>query len=237
MGVSKVKYSGNTLIDLTNDNVSPDRVFEGVTFHGADGESKTGTFTLTQEMSDQDDLIAQIKSALKGKASGGGSSDVEVSLLTRDITKYSNPTLTTLGSYAFSGTKVTSLSLPAVTTIAQYAFYECTTLQNLKLESLTEVPYNGLRQFKGLVKADLHSITKINQNGFYQCTSLETLIIRTPSVCVLSAGTIFNGSLIFSGTGYIYVPSNLVNSYKNATNWTAFANQIRAIEDYPEICG
>ena len=38
-------------------------------------------------------------------------------------------------------------------------------------------------------------------------------------------------------TGYIYVPRALVNSYKAATNWSTFASQIRAIEDYPDITG
>lgn len=61
-----------TLIDLTEDKVTPSAVFEGVTFHGADGEVKTGTFTLEQEMSEQDSLIAQIRAALQGKAAGGG---------------------------------------------------------------------------------------------------------------------------------------------------------------------
>jgi hypothetical protein len=29
----------------------------------------------------------------------------------------------------------------------------------------------------------------------------------------------------------------LVDSYKTATNWSKYATQIRAIEDYPDICG
>ena len=45
------------------------------------------------------------------------------------------------------------------------------------------------------------------------------------------------GTLIASGTGYIYVPKALVDSYKSATNWTTYASQIRAIEDYPDVTG
>ena len=37
---------------------------------------------------------------------------------------------------------------------------------------------------------------------------------------------------IGQGTGYIYVPSALVNTYKSANYWSTYANQIRAIEDY-----
>lgn len=30
----------------------------------------------------------------------------------------------------------------------------------------------------------------------------------------------------------IYVPAALIDSYKAATNWSAYANQFRALEDY-----
>lgn len=35
-----------------------------------------------------------------------------------------------------------------------------------------------------------------------------------------------------SGTGYIYVPRALVDTYKAATNWSTIADQFRALEDY-----
>ena len=37
---------------------------------------------------------------------------------------------------------------------------------------------------------------------------------------------------IASGAGYIYVPAALVDSYKVATNWSTYAAQFRALEDY-----
>ncbi|MBR2388211.1 MAG: hypothetical protein IKB02_05970 [Clostridia bacterium] len=72
MAVNKVVYGGKTVIDLTNDTVSPSDLMSGVTAHGANGQTITGTFSLATEISAQDTLIAQIKSALEGKASGGG---------------------------------------------------------------------------------------------------------------------------------------------------------------------
>lgn len=61
------------------------------------------------------------------------------------------------------------------------------------------------------------------------------MILRSPTMCTIVHTNAFTGTPIASGTGYIYVPSALVDTYK--TKWSAFANQIRAIEDYPEICG
>ena len=45
MGVSKVIYNGDTLIDLTADTVAADKLLSGYTAHGADGEVITGTAT------------------------------------------------------------------------------------------------------------------------------------------------------------------------------------------------
>lgn len=73
---------------------------------------------------------------------------------------------------------------------------------------------------------------------FNVCSALTELILRkSNSICTLSNVNAINNTPIGKGTGYVYVPSALVYSYKGNTNWSAFANQIRAIEDYPEICG
>ena len=43
MAISKVVYGGNTLIDLTADTVTKEKVLKGYTAHGADGEPIVGT--------------------------------------------------------------------------------------------------------------------------------------------------------------------------------------------------
>lgn len=43
MAISKVIYGGRTLIDLTTDNVSADKLLKGYTTHGPDGEVIEGT--------------------------------------------------------------------------------------------------------------------------------------------------------------------------------------------------
>lgn len=44
MAINKVEYGGNTLIDLTSDNVTPENLLSGVTAHDASGTKITGTF-------------------------------------------------------------------------------------------------------------------------------------------------------------------------------------------------
>ena len=76
---------------------------------------------------------------------------------------------------------------------------------------------------------DLGAAESLVGGIFYATYNLRTLIIRTTSaVCVLSSGISYSG---ISG-GYIYVPSALVEEYKTATNWSAFAGRFRALEDY-----
>lgn len=67
MKPNKVDYFGRTIIDLSNDTVTDDVMFEGYTAHGADGSIKTGSFTIESEITEQDDLIEQIESTLANK--------------------------------------------------------------------------------------------------------------------------------------------------------------------------
>ena len=88
-----------------------------------------------------------------------------------------------------------------------------------------------------LEKIDFDVLEEMKDADFYRCSALTAVIIRSPAVCTMSDSNAFKSTPIASGTGYIYVPAALVDSYKAATNWTKYANQIRAIEDYPDICG
>ena len=72
---------------------------------------------------------------------------------------------------------------------------------------------------------DLGNTSKIWTNCFYQCPSLRTLILRSSSVCALSKWNQSVMAGIYSNptASTVYVPSNLIEQYKVATNWsTAF---------------
>lgn len=101
----------------------------------------------------------------------------------------------------------------------------------------TSVGNFALFECNELTKADFPAVTNIAINVFESCGLLSTLILRSETVCSLATIYAFLRTPIQSGTGYIYVPRVLVDTYKAATNWSSYANQIRAIEDYPEITG
>lgn len=130
------------------------------------------------------------------------------------LVKVNLPKCTSLGSYAFRDNKLLAdVSLPALTTLSQNALYNC----------------------DSLVKINLPKVTTINASAFNGSANFATLILGASSVATLANTNALNGTKIASRTGYIYVPSALVDSYKSASNWSTYAAQIRAIEDYPDI--
>ncbi len=64
MAISKVVYGGTTLIDLTADTITADKLLTGYTAHGKDGEAVTGTCDFDV---DSQDATAQVAEILTGK--------------------------------------------------------------------------------------------------------------------------------------------------------------------------
>lgn len=60
MGISKVVYGGQTLIDLTSDTIEASKLLSGITAHGKDGEPITGTCTFDANTQDATAAAAEI---------------------------------------------------------------------------------------------------------------------------------------------------------------------------------
>lgn len=110
---------------------------------------------------------------------------------------------------------VTEYKENRISKVGQYAFYGCTEL------TVVDVP----------------NVTAIEANSLYGCSALTALILRGTTVCTMANANALTNSAIAKGTGYIYVPRSLVDSYKSQTDFSNYAAQIRAIEDYPDITG
>ena len=181
---------------------------------------------------------------------------------TSPIEIYSDKARGSLGAYAFyENSAVTKIELPKIEYLKERCFNGCENLKTLLLPSLVGYTYQymasgctslvnvdvhdasyissySFQSCTSLKKLDLHKVGTIGTNAFVGATKFETLIIRTDEVPTLGGTNAFTNTKIKSGgTGYIYVPASLVDSYKAATNWSTFASQFRAIEDYPDITG
>lgn len=138
------------------------------------------------------------------------------------------PLCTTTGSNAFSYCAFESISLPSCQSLGGSSLRGCRQLTSINLPLVTTI---GGSTFYGtpIQVLDLPALTSIKAYGFGYVDSLHTLVLRNSSVCTLENANAFIDTKIAAGTGYIYVPDNLVDSYKTATNWVTFANQIKPI--------
>lgn len=133
-------------------------------------------------------------------------------------------------------TLLKSVYLPNVLYINNQAFSGCMRLTDVYIPKCTRIENEAFATCN-IKKIDLPSVTYLGQYALIN-NPLEEIILRNTSAVIpmLESYTLAE-SLIGAGTGYVYVPRALVDSYKSATNWSAVADQIRAIEDYPEITG
>lgn len=73
-------------------------------------------------------------------------------------------------------------------------------------------------------------------NSLKNSPNLKAVVIKNTSVQSLNYVAAVTASGIGQNEdGYIYVPRDLVNSYKIASNWSTFESKFRAIEDYPLV--
>lgn len=149
------------------------------------------------------------------------------------------PNAESIGISAFSYCEsMTSVNAPKVTSLGTSAFFDCEKLRDVNFPLVTTIAPNCLYGCSALEKVDLVAVSYIGAHGFTLCESLTALILRrADTICTLVDEYALEATPIENGTGYVYVPAALVDSYKAASNWSTFAAQFRAIEDYPEITG
>lgn len=259
--------NGQTLIDLTNDTVTAETLAEGITAHGADGEPIVGTMRSSEDLNavltEQEALIDELKEVLREKASGGGGgTDNSINaFFAGTLEEIDCDEATIINPYAFDANKgIKRVRFANVTEIGAYNFRECDALESVDLPNVTGTVGNGFCQgcenltsvnvpnatefgnysFQSspkIEKLDLPSVEAFGNYCLRYTTALKTLILRHSGGVVARGSSVIASSGIASKKGYIYVPAALIEDYKNSTGWSNYADQFRAIEDYPEICG
>ena len=132
--------------------------------------------------------------------------------------------VTLIGSNAFKGcTNLALTKLPdGVTSLGSSCFEGCTNLP------LTELP-SGVTAIAGYSFRNCTKITNLTLNG--DIWSIANYVFNVTSVPTLSNKNSFTNTPIASGTGYIYVPDDLVDSFKSASNWSTYAAQIKGVSE------
>lgn len=116
-------------------------------------------------------------------------------------------------------------------------FKDCTSLKSAKIKSCasSEMFWNCSALKYCTVYNDCGTL---NRWAFDACRQLVAVILPDNALLPLGDTSAFtNSSCKVGGTGRIYVPANLVDSYKAATNWATFASNILPIEDNLSVVG
>lgn len=145
------------------------------------------------------------------------------------LKEVSLPKVVDIGVYAFQSSGIEHLSLPSCVSLSGNVFDSTKSLISLTLPLVTRLNYYNIFYGSSIKKIDTSSLETIG--NFAGASNLETLILRSSTICTLMSANAFDSTKIAAGTGYIYVPDNLVDSYKTVTNWVAFANQIKPISE------
>ena len=146
--------------------------------------------------------------------------------------------LTSIGSFAFQGcSNLINLKLPeSLTTIDYYAFNSCKKLKSMTIpQGVTVISGALFTNCTSLTETTcLGDITTMGSGDFQNCTNFEKFVLpNVSSVPKLIGTTEFSGTKIAKGTGYIYVPDTLVDSFKTASGWSNYASQIKGISELP----
>lgn len=160
-----------------------------------------------------------------------------IKLIERTLTgEYINNRITSIGDYVFKGSKITRIEGRAVTSVGKYVF----NTRNMLLTHaiLPAATTFGDCVFGGGSPSEATpvqivdtSAASFGQKVFQKCASLTALILRGSTIPTCGMWC-FDESAIALGTCYIYVPSAMLEAYKAATNWSAYGDQFRALEDY-----
>lgn len=139
-----------------------------------------------------------------------------------------------LGSICiFQGAEsLTKISFPRTPFVGAQCFQFCTALTDIDLPACTQLLQYAFDGCSMLAFVDLPLVDSIARCVFRSCSALTTVILRSTTMTTLENTDAFSNTPIADGTGYIYVPAALVDTYKADSNWSVYANQIRAIEDY-----
>lgn len=207
-GLSSVEI--NAVTNSIDNNIQAENIKSGVTILGV-----TGT------------LVDNTDAIIEGTATNIVTSVTKTigSLFyyNSNIISFVGNNITQLGDRTFqSATNLETCIVPNCTTVGDYGFSTCRKIKKIELPLLTSFGQVCFNSCTLLEEIDLGLASSISVNTFAQDTSLTKITLRRTSVCSLASLTGFPASANHHID--IYVPSNLIDSYKVATNWSTLYN-------------
>lgn len=132
----------------------------------------------------------------------------------------------------YSCPSLQSVDLPNATVIPSYMFNSCSHLTSVNIPKVTTIKSTAFQFCSALQSINLPECTVIESSAFRNCSQLVSLTLGANTVCVLRSSNVFTSSGIANNSNArIYVPSDLVETYKSAQNWSTLSSKIEAIPE------
>lgn len=165
---------------------------------------------------------------VKGEEVGNSLAD---SIVERTITEFVNHRITKIGGYAFARhSGLLKVDIPNVERIEQYGFNYCTGLTEIELPKCKYIAGQSFNSCGKLAKVVAPMCEQIGGHAL-TASRLSCLVLGGDKVCALENAPAIETTPMKNGTGFIYVPDNLVEQYKTATNWSTYASQIKPLSE------
>ena len=154
----------------------------------------------------------------------------------RKMTEINIPdTVTEMGNYALNYAEaLKSLVLPqSLQILGEWTFQYLGVTELVIPSGVTVIPTSCIRNCSNLKKVVLEGdITNIGNMAFYYDMKLQTFIMPNITTIPVLGSSVFQASSLSSDG--IYVPDNLLEDFKTATNWSTYADQIKPISELEE---
>lgn len=131
---------------------------------------------------------------------------------------------------------LTELKEDGIGIVESYACYKNTGLQSVELPGVSQIKANAFDACSNLEVVKLggegsSNSLSIAASVFNACSKLKHLVIDRPAMATLAATSALTGTLIEKGEGAVYVPENLVPTYKANSVWKNYF--ITKLQKYP----
>lgn len=142
--------------------------------------------------------------------------------------------ITVSNSTFYFCSSLSNVDMPKTQNLGEYAFYSCSNLENASIPLARNILTRTFERCSSLSKLICENTNIIYSSAFYRCNNLSELYLYTNSITKLNNSNAFTSTPMVDSSylgyyGSIYVPNNLLDSYKSATNWAYFADRFVGI--------
>lgn len=146
-----------------------------------------------------------------------------------DIEELALPKGEVFGYQCFNYSKIKTITLPIGKEVGNYCFSNCSLLTNIDAPLLENISSYCFQNCVSLKEVQFDSLKKISGNAFNGSANMFYMTLLPTEKVTLESSTAFLNTPFASGRGYIFVPAEIVDTYKQDNVWKTYQDRIFAI--------